>query len=97
MAIKNTAIDPFMPNTLTYVYNLFYPSPTPPPPTQNYNWSSIIYKVEKQNYTEGAWIGFSDFYSCHGLFDYWGTYLVTQTYATMFTIGNDRYFIVGDL
>jgi|GEM_PF-4497951 len=63
----------------------------------NMNWSSIIYKASSSTNVEGVPIGFSDFYDCHGLEDAWGIYNSTETYSfTTFTIGEDRYFIVGE-
>lgn len=63
-------------------------------PIFNMNWASIIYKVESANNAEGGWIGFADFYTCHGLPSSWGNPPTTDTYGfTSFTIGNDRYFI----
>jgi hypothetical protein len=63
------------------------------------NWAYIIYKVTHNTtgHTEGVWLGFSDFSSCHGLPDSWGTYGTTDTESfTSFTVGNDRYFVVGE-
>lgn len=65
----------------------------------NMNWAYVIYKVTHNTtgHTEGTWLGFSDFYSCHSLPDSWGTYGTTATESfTTFTIGSDRYFIVGE-
>lgn len=61
-------------------------------------WAYIIYKVSNTaGHTEGAWVGFSDFFSCHGLPDSWGTYGSTDTESfTSFTIGVERYFVVGE-
>nr|WP_317632646.1 hypothetical protein [uncultured Flavobacterium sp.] len=81
------------------------PSPLPINLADNYltilnmEWANIIYKVthNTSGHTEGVWLGFSDFYSCHGLPDSWGTYGITETESfTSFTIGGDRYFIVGE-
>lgn len=65
----------------------------------NMNWAYIIYKVTHNTtgHTEGVWLGFSDFYSCHSLPDSWGTYGTTATESfTSFTVGSDRYFVVGE-
>lgn len=65
----------------------------------NMNWAYIIYKVTHNTtgHTEGLWLGFSDFSSCHGLPDSWGTYGTTATESfTSFTVGSDRYFVVGE-
>jgi len=61
------------------------------------NWSYIIYKVQSPSspFTEGMWIGFSDFFDCHGLSNWWQwDYQQTGGYAENFTIGGDRYFMV---
>lgn len=63
------------------------------------NWSHILYKVTHNTtgHTEGIWLGFSDFLSCHSLSDSWGTYGVTSTESfTTYTIGGERYFVVGE-
>lgn len=65
----------------------------------NMNWAYIIYKVTHTTtgHTEGLWLGFSDFSACHGLPDSWGTYGTTATESfTSFTVGSDRYFVVGE-
>src|SRR5699024_10691495 len=64
----------------------------------NANWSYFIYKADGGSYGgDGAWVGFSDFYSCHGLPDGYGNYGTTATETfTSFTIGGDRYFVIGE-
>lgn len=63
------------------------------------DWAYLIYKVTNTTtgQTEGAWIGFADFISCHNLPDAVGTYGVTATESfTTYTIGGTRYFVVGE-
>lgn len=64
----------------------------------NANWSYFIYKADGGIYgADGASIGFSDFYSCHELSDGYGSFGSTATETfTSFTIGGNRYFVIGE-
>ena len=63
------------------------------------DWAYIIYKVSNSSgYTEGTYLGFYDYYSCHHLDEVWGEYGATATESfTTFTIGGGpKYFVVGE-
>lgn len=62
------------------------------------DWSYFIYKADGGSYgADGAWVGFSDFFDCHGQPDGYGNYGSTATESfTSFTIGGDRYFVIGE-
>ena len=62
----------------------------------NMNWSLIRYIGEDANQNgDGAWVGFSDFYSCHGCPSTWGTTGNITNAVTSFTVGGDRFFIMS--
>lgn len=68
----------------------------------NIDWAYIIYKVQhptNPSIVEGEWLGFPDYYACHGLTDFTGQYGSTYTEAEVysnFSIGGVKYFVVGE-
>lgn len=55
------------------------------------DWSYFIAKAEYMGQTDGQWIGYTDFYSCHGLPSSWSQ---QYTNASVFTINDNSYFLL---
>jgi len=60
------------------------------------DWSYVIAKAEStySPFTDGAWIGWNDFVSCHGLQNNWSQH--TTATVGPFTIGAFKYFILAE-
>lgn len=65
-------------------------------PALNIDWAIILYKMQSSNNVEGTWLGASDYYNCHGLPDFWGTFGTTDTYSYFTIGGTTRYFVAGE-
>ncbi|MDO5637980.1 MAG: hypothetical protein Q4G18_12130 [Myroides sp.] len=65
-------------------------------PQLGIDWAVINYKMESATDVEGVSLGSSDYSSCHGLPDSWGSYGTTDTYSYFTIGGTNKYFVAGE-
>lgn len=65
-------------------------------PVLGIDWAVINYKMESATDVEGVSLGSSDYSSCHGLPDSWGSYGTTDTYSYFTIGGTNKYFVAGE-